>query len=53
MDKEISIYQSESGAIEVRLAQDTVWLTQAQMVSLFGRDQVCCFEAYWQYLQGR
>jgi prophage maintenance system killer protein len=36
---EISIYQTESGAIEVRLDQDTVWLNQAQMVALFGRDQ--------------
>jgi len=36
---EISIYQTESGAVEVRLEQDTVWLSQAQMVTLFGRDQ--------------
>ncbi|SFJ65844.1 Fic/DOC family protein [Desulfomicrobium apsheronum] len=36
---EISIYQTESGAVEVRLEQDTVWLNQAQMVALFGRDQ--------------
>ena len=36
---EISIYQTESGAIEVRLEQDTVWLSQAQIVTLFGRDQ--------------
>ena len=36
---EISIYQTDSGAIEVRLEQNTVWLTQAQMVSLFRRDQ--------------
>jgi len=36
---EISIYQTESGAIEVRLEQDTVWLSQTQMVALFGRDQ--------------
>ena len=36
---EISIYQTESGAVEVRLEQDTVWLSQAQMVALFGRDQ--------------
>jgi hypothetical protein len=36
---EISIYQTDSGTIEVRLEQDTVWLTQAQMVSLFRRDQ--------------
>ncbi|MDE2420076.1 MAG: virulence protein RhuM/Fic/DOC family protein [Gammaproteobacteria bacterium] len=36
---EISIYQAENGMIEVRLEDDTVWLTQAQMVALFGRDQ--------------
>ena len=36
---DISIYQTDSGTVEVRLGQDTVWLTQAQMVSLFGRDQ--------------
>lgn len=36
---EISIYQSENGTIEVRLEQDTVWLSQAQIVTLFGRDQ--------------
>jgi hypothetical protein len=36
---EITIYQADNGTIEVRLAQDTVWLSQAQMVSLFGRDQ--------------
>lgn len=32
---EISIYQAENGAIEVRLQQDTVWLTQDQMSRLF------------------
>ncbi len=41
---EIIIYQEEGQAVEVRLdtAHDTVWLTwltQAQMVGLFGRDQ--------------
>ena len=39
MKEEISIYQSETGIVEVRLAQNTVWLTQSQMVSLFGRGQ--------------
>jgi prophage maintenance system killer protein len=33
---EISIYQTESGAIEVRLDQDTVWVSQEQMSDLFG-----------------
>lgn len=38
---EILIYQGRDGqsAVEVRLEQDTVWLSQAQMVELFGRDQ--------------
>ena len=38
---EIIIYQSEDGnsAIDVRLKDDSVWLTQAQMVKLFQRDQ--------------
>lgn len=32
---EISIYQADNGAIEVRLEQDTVWLAQEQMAALF------------------
>ena len=36
---DITIYQAENGTVEVRLEQDTVWLTQTQMVTLFGRDQ--------------
>jgi len=38
---EILIYQTEDGSAvtEVRLEAETVWLTQAQMVALFGRDQ--------------
>lgn len=36
---DIAIYQAENGRVEVRLEQDTVWLSQAQMVSLFSRDQ--------------
>ena len=37
----IQIYQTEDGQtqIDVRFEQDTVWLSQAQMVELFGRDQ--------------
>ncbi len=40
-DKQIEIYQTDDGEtrIEVRLDGDTVWLSQAQMVDLFGRDQ--------------
>lgn len=36
---EISIYQTESGTVEVRLEKDTVWLRQEQMSQLFGRER--------------
>jgi hypothetical protein len=38
---EIVIYRTEDGqaAIDVRLQEETVWLTQAQIVKLFQRDQ--------------
>lgn len=37
---EIILYQSEdSTQLEVRIEDETVWLTQAQMVNLFERDQ--------------
>jgi len=32
---EIGIYQTESGGVEVRLEQDTIWLSQEQMAALF------------------
>jgi prophage maintenance system killer protein len=35
----IAIYQSPSGAVDVRLDGDTVWLTQEQMTQLFGRER--------------
>ncbi|MDR0864179.1 MAG: virulence RhuM family protein [Candidatus Symbiothrix sp.] len=37
----IVIYQTPDGVseLDVRLENETVWLTQAQMVALFGRDQ--------------
>lgn len=35
-DGQFLIYESDSGAIEVRLGQDTVWLSQAQLAELFG-----------------
>ncbi len=37
----IEIYQTADGQtqVEVRFGQETVWLSQAQMVKLFGRDQ--------------
>ena len=40
-NQQIVIYQTESGEtqIDVRLEQETVWLSQAQMVELFGRGQ--------------
>ena len=39
---EVVIYKTESGreAIHVRLENETVWLNQAQMAALFGRDRV-------------
>jgi len=36
---EVSIYRAPGGEIEVRLAQDTVWLEREQMARLFGRDR--------------
>ena len=38
--KQIEIYQSGDGQtqIQVRLEQDTIWLSQAQMAELFGKD---------------
>ena len=41
MKATIEIYQADDQVIEVRLDanQDTVWLSQAQLVSLFERDQ--------------
>lgn len=36
---DIAIYETQQGEIQVQLEHDTVWLTQAQMISLFGRDQ--------------
>ena len=40
-DNKILIYQTEDGQtqIDVRLENDTVWLTQAQMAELFQKDQ--------------
>jgi prophage maintenance system killer protein/prophage antirepressor-like protein len=36
---EIAIFQARNGEIQVKLENETVWLSQAQMVELFGRDQ--------------
>ena len=32
---DISIYETEAGAVEVRLEHDTIWLSQEQMAALF------------------
>jgi len=41
MNSEIIIYQNPDGniKIDVRLEEETVWLTQAQMAQLFGKDK--------------
>lgn len=41
MNSEILIYQNPDGniKIDVRLEDETVWLTQAQMGQLFGKDK--------------
>ena len=41
MENQIVIYQTDKGqtAIDVRLENETVWLTQAQMAMLFQKDQ--------------
>jgi hypothetical protein len=38
---EIVLYRAPDGTVklDVRLERETIWLTQAQMVMLFGRDQ--------------
>lgn len=38
---EIALYRQKRGgsALEVRLERETVWLTQAQMAELFGRER--------------
>jgi len=41
MNSEIQIYQNKEGniKIDVRLEEETVWLTQGQMGLLFGKDK--------------
>lgn len=36
---EITIYRAPGGQVEVRLAQETVWLNQGQLTQLFGRER--------------
>jgi len=38
MDK-IVIFESNKGEIQVQLEQETVWLSQSQLITLFERDQ--------------
>ena len=41
MNNSIEIYRSQDGSVQlnVKLENDTVWLTQSQMAELFGRDR--------------
>jgi len=41
MNSEILLYQNPDGDIklDVRLMNETIWLTQAQMVTLFGKEK--------------
>ena len=41
MDSSLILYQTEDGQtqVEVRLIDETVWLTQAQMAELFDKDK--------------
>ena len=41
MKSELIIYQTEDGLtkIQTRLENETVWLTQAQMAELFGKER--------------
>lgn len=40
MDNEIILYQPDNSiSLEVRVEDETVWLTQQQIADLFGRDR--------------
>ena len=45
---QIEIYRSPDGNIElnIKLENDTVWLTQSQMAELFGRDRTVIVVAF-------
>ena len=45
-NSEIIIYQNQEGSIkvDVRLEDETVWLTQAQMATLFGKGRTTITE---------
>lgn len=61
MDNELLIYQSDNGEIkiDVRMGEETVWLTQDQMATLFGKAKSTINEhlktsfqrANWQQIQ--
>jgi len=44
--EELEIYQSEDGSLElsVTVSNETVWLSQYQMQTLFGRERSVNFE---------
>ena len=48
-DQKIVIYQTEDGKTQsdVRLENETVWLTQAQMAELLEKDQSVVARAQW------
>ena len=41
MGSELALYKSKDGAVklEATLERETIWLSQAQLCKLFGRDQ--------------
>ncbi|MBK9113731.1 MAG: hypothetical protein IPM88_19290 [Nitrospira sp.] len=41
---EISIYETNSGSIEVRLERETVWLSQEQCAIVQERSKTCCID---------
>ena len=52
-EQKIVIYQTEDGQtqIDVRLENETVWLTQAQMAELFQKGSVCYSPTYKQCIE--
>ena len=54
MNSDILIYKNPDGniKIDVRLEEETVWLTQAQM-GQFCKDKTYCQRAYWKFISRR
>ena len=52
---DIIIYQNQEGSIrvDVRLEDETVWLTQAQMATLFGKGRTTITEHIGNVFSGR